>query len=34
VRNFSENTITDAVPKRIADTTSLRIKEISGAACF
>jgi hypothetical protein len=25
VRNFNENTITDAVPERIADTTSLRI---------
>jgi len=31
VRNFNENTITDAVPERIAYTTSLRIKEVSGA---
>jgi len=34
VRNFNENTITDAVPWRMADTTSQRIKEVSGAAGF
>lgn len=34
MRNFNENTITDAVPERIADTTSLHIKEVSGAAGF
>lgn len=34
MRNFNENTITDAVLERIADTTSQRIKEVSGAAGF